>query len=66
MEIQKGRKNQCYKTFAVATLIGHSKTSSKSSKIITVVKQPNLGHSKTSTKSSKIINCGKVNESWSF
>ena len=34
MEIQKGRNNQCYKTFAVATLIGHSKTSTKRSKII--------------------------------
>ena len=34
MEIQKSRNNQWYKTFAVATLISHSKTSSKSSKII--------------------------------
>ena len=33
MEIQKGRNDQCYRTFAAATLIGHSKTSSKSSKI---------------------------------
>ena len=34
MEIQKCRNNQCYKTFAVPTLIGYSKTSSKRSKII--------------------------------